>query len=399
MAFFSPIKTIHSRQPSRWVARSLQLLKHPKKFPLRGLQRQLYARDYRDRLQAITEIFDQREAGIPFLLEALHDPHDRVRELALRCLSIWPDRPEVQPILATTARYRQFTCRQTFKQHTQPITTIALHPDNRTVLSLAAGEDCFYLWDLATGTIAHQYPHPEISQAIFSHDGQQIFTNGANHQVSIWDIATGTIVQRLTGHTNRISVIHQTPDRNSLITASADGTIGIWDWGSGQLRDHQRLTGNGGAITAIAISPDAQTLFSAATDQTIRIWHLPSGQLQQIYHLEQTIVHSLAVHPTQPIIWSGDRQARLSTWNYQTHQHLDTWNSWSDRATQQIIPSADGAILYQTCGHHINLWHTATGYPIHQLIGHRATTTALAITPDGQTIVTGSDDRTIKIWA
>ncbi len=389
---FSPVKTCH--QQSRWSQRSLQLLNAPHKSQLVGLQRSLYARDYRDRLRAITEIFDQREAGIPLLLEVLRDPHGHVRALAFNCLSIWPNQLEVASVLAA-ARYRQLKCHRTLKQHSQPITAIGVSPDNRRLLSIAAGEEQFYLWDLAMGTIAHTLPNPEgaISQGMFSADGNYLYTNAPPHRIIIWSIATGTIVQQLAGHTDRITQL--TLNRQTLISGSADGTIGLWDLGSGQLQ--MRLTGHCGSITAIALSPDGQTIVSAALDQTIRCWQRDAGKIQQIYHLESN-VHSLAIHPTQPIFWSGDRQAHLSAWNYQTHKHCDTLTSWSDRATHQILPSRNGDILFQTCGSSINLWHQPTGWPIAQLMSHRAPVSTIALTSDGQTLISGSDDRTIKIW-
>jgi COMPASS component SWD3 len=402
MRLFSPAKTQHCRQSNPWTTRSLELLNHPKKSKLTGRQRSLYAHDYRDRLLAIAEIFDQREAGIPLLLEALRDPHARVRELAFNCLSIWPQQPEVASVLAA-ARYRQFKCQRTLKHHSHPITAIAVSPDNQTLLSIAAGEDQFYRWDLATGTIAQTFANPEgaIAQGIFSHDGDYLYTNAPHHRISVWSVATGTIVQQFVGHTDDLRsvgdhrVTQLTQTGQTLISGSADGTIGLWDLGSGELQ--KRLTGHRGPITAIVISPDGQTIVSAALDQTIRIWQRDTGKIQRIYQFKSNI-HSLAIHPTQPIFWSGDRQARLSSWDYQTHQHCDTLSSWSDRATHQIRPSPNGEILFQTCGSSINLWHPTTGWPIAQLISHRAPTTAIALTSDGETLISGSDDRTIKIW-
>jgi WD40 repeat protein len=388
MSLFSQVKTIHSRQPAIWTTRSLDLLKHP----IDGLQSQLYARDYRDRLLAIATIFDQHEAGIPLLLEALRDPHPRVRALALNCLSVWPDRPEVANLLAAK---QPLTCHRTLKHHRQPITALAVSPNNRTVLSIAAGDGQFHLWDLVTGAIVQTCPNPDgtISQGIFSRDGDCFYTNAPHHRISIWSVATGNIVQQLIGHTDRVTQL--AINRQILISGSADGTISIWNLGSGQLRTS--FIGHRRPITAIAITPDGQTIVSAASDQTIRTWNITTGELQRIYQLN-TIVHSLAVHPTQSIVWSGDRQARLSSWNYQTGEHLDTLSSWSDRATHQIIPSPNGQILFQTCGHHINLWHPATGWPIQQLVGHRAHITAIALTADGKTLISGSDDRSIKLW-
>ncbi|WP_254564429.1 serine/threonine-protein kinase [Oscillatoria sp. HE19RPO] len=46
----------------------------------------------------------------------------------------------------------------------------------------------------------------------------------------------------------------------------------------------------------------------------------------------------------------------------------------------------------------IKIWNLATGDLIHTLEGHVGRVNSVAISPDGQTLVSGSDDKTIKIW-
>ena len=129
--FSSKVRHLDCRQQSLWTQRSLDLLQHPHKSKLSGQQKQLYARDYRDRLLAITELFELGEAGIPLLIEALRDPHQRVRQLAVRCLSIFPDHPAVHSLL-NAAHYRNLRCQKTIKQGQKTIEiwpkTIKLRP-------------------------------------------------------------------------------------------------------------------------------------------------------------------------------------------------------------------------------------------------------------------------------
>ncbi len=44
------------------------------------------------------------------------------------------------------------------------------------------------------------------------------------------------------------------------------------------------------------------------------------------------------------------------------------------------------------------MWHLQTKKLLRTLIGHAAPVKAIAISPDGQTLASGSGDRTIKIW-
>jgi WD40 repeat protein len=395
--FLPQVSTIDCRQQSRWTQRSLALYKTPHKSQLVGQQRQLYARDYRERLLAITEIFELGEAGIPLLLEALRDPHGRVRALAAKCLSIFPDHPAVQSLFAA-ARYRHCRCRKTIRKLPQAVTALAISPDDRYLLSVY-GTNSIDLWDNLTGQHVQTFlAQPSgISQAVFSHDGSYILSNQHDQQIGVWQVTTGKLVNQLAGHTGRITALTQSSDGKQLISGSWDGTIGIWDINTQQLIT--RLTGHRAPIYAVAISPDRQTIFSAAGDGTIRCWNCHTGRTQRIYQLGQTIVQTLAVHPTDSIWISGDRQARLSMWHTQTGAHLDTITAWTDRSTHQVMFSPDGNVIFQTCGHGINIWHQATGWLVHQLIGHRWATTALAMTSDGQRLVSGSDDKSIKFWS
>ncbi|GFZ92953.1 WD40 repeat domain-containing protein [Okeania sp. KiyG1] len=47
----------------------------------------------------------------------------------------------------------------------------------------------------------------------------------------------------------------------------------------------------------------------------------------------------------------------------------------------------------------IKIWDLATGSLKNTLTGHTWVVTSIAISSDGQTIVSGSDDKTIKIWS
>jgi WD40 repeat protein len=61
------------------------------------------------------------------------------------------------------------------------------------------------------------------------------------------------------------------PDASLLASASADGTLRLWDSRTG--RQQATLTGHTDWVGAVAFSPDASLLASASADGTLRLWN------------------------------------------------------------------------------------------------------------------------------
>ncbi len=60
------------------------------------------------------------------------------------------------------------------------------------------------------------------------------------------------------------------PEGKRLASASADGTVRVWDSESGQ--ETLTLKGHAGQVYSVAFSPDGQRLASAGQDKTVKVW-------------------------------------------------------------------------------------------------------------------------------
>src|SRR6185436_19440217 len=65
-------------------------------------------------------------------------------------------------------------------------------------------------------------------------------------------------------------------DARSMLTASFDDTVRIWDVRSGQ--EKQRFTGQKGWFWSAVFSPDGQYVLTGGTDKTVRVWSTKTGE-------------------------------------------------------------------------------------------------------------------------
>ncbi len=67
-----------------------------------------------------------------------------------------------------------------------------------------------------------------VEQMALAPDGQLLALSLANGQIEVWDLTTETLVSSWQPHTDTPSALAFPPSGTTLITASGDGTIILW---------------------------------------------------------------------------------------------------------------------------------------------------------------------------
>ncbi len=236
-----------------------------------------------------------------------------------------------------------------FLQHldgnTQPVRTMAFHPNNQLMFAVAAdgtlrgyspqnGQATFStghgaavhdlavssdgqflatagdnnmvrLWNASGGGAGPQqlagFSGP-VHRVAFSADGKQILavSNGEKPTAQLHDMQTGALLQRFSGHAGvaigcaMLPVIpNADPNRTQTIALTAS-PVGVFQWNVTAIR---QIPGHSGPVTSLARIPqNPRQVFSGSTDTTIRRWNLDNGQQMQQYNHGGVVV-AIAVAP------------------------------------------------------------------------------------------------------
>src|SRR5262249_60504435 len=66
-------------------------------------------------------------------------------------------------------------------------------------------------------------------------DGKRVLSGSYDKTARLWDAASGEVVHPRAGHRDSVYAVAFLHDRERALTASADGSLGLWDTKTGRL--------------------------------------------------------------------------------------------------------------------------------------------------------------------
>jgi WD40 repeat protein/energy-coupling factor transporter ATP-binding protein EcfA2 len=168
-----------------------------------------------------------------------------------------------------------------------------------------------------------------------------------------------------------------------------------------QIRQYNHLEGYDNDVTSVNWSPDGELLASGSYDKTIKIWRR-DGKLLQTLNGHKDYVFSVVFTPDSQTLITASFDNTITFWRYDSttglfaNHHILTIPEKDELWALALTP--DGNILATGTLHgKVKLW-TQSGKLLKTIPAHSARIWSLSFSPDGKTFATASADKTVKLW-
>ena len=237
----------------------------------------------------------------------------------------------------------------------------------------------------------------------FSRDGALVWAAGGEPglvgELTIWNAASGAVQRTLRGHQDSLYAAAPSPDGKLLATGGYDQQIKIWDAASGlELRT---LSGHNDAVFDLAFRSDSRVLASASGDRTVKLWDVASGERLDTFGQSLKDLYCVAFSPDGARVVAGGVDNRIRLWQISAEAKENTnplvYSRFAhEGAILKLVYSPDGRTLVSAGDDRaVKVWDADKLVERYALEGQSDWPTALAISPDSQTLIVGRLDGTL----
>ncbi|KAF8253141.1 WD40 repeat-like protein [Wilcoxina mikolae CBS 423.85] len=180
--------------------------------------------------------------------------------------------------------------------------------------------------------------------------------------------------------------------------ASKLGQLLVWEWQSESYVIKQQ--GHFDAMNALTYSPDGQRIVTAADDGRIKVWDATSG-FCIVTFTEHTAGVTACQFSVRNLLFTASLDGSVRAWDLIRYRNFKTFTAPSRLQFSSLAVDSSGEIVCAGSldSFDIHLWNVQTGQLLERLSGHDGPISSLSFAPDGSSLVSGSWDRTVRIWS
>ncbi|XP_074561760.1 protein ROOT INITIATION DEFECTIVE 3-like [Curcuma longa] len=232
----------------------------------------------------------------------------------------------------------------------------------------------FWSWDKPQVEV-RSFPAEPIGPLISNAEGTYIIGGGSSGSIYLWEVFTGKLLKKWHAHYRSVNCLTLSKDDESLlISGSEDGSVKVWslimlfdDIAMASAGNHyiysfaEHSLGVTDIVSGHGLSNSI--IISSSKDRTCKVWSLSKGELLRNITFP-SVIDAVAMDPGEHVFYAGGRDGKI---------YIAALNAEGNPN------SSYGVFILDT------------------LYDHSKAITSLALSKDGVTLVSGSEDGSVLV--
>ena len=273
-----------------------------------------------------------------------------------------------------------------FEAKSARVKGISFHPKRPWILtSLHNGN--IQLWDYRVCTLIDKFDeHEGPVRGICFHNQQPLFVSGGDdYKIKVWNYKSRRCLFTLLGHLDYIRTTFFHHEYPWILSASDDQTIRIWNWQSRTCICV--LTGHNHYVMCAQFHPTDDLIVSASLDQSVRVWDISGLRKKNVAPGPVGMDDHLRGSGTD-IFGQADAIVKHVL---EGHDRGVNWCSFHP-TMPLIVSGADDRM--------IKLWrmNDSKAWEVDTCRGHYNNVSCVTFHPKQDLILSNSEDKSIRVW-
>lgn len=288
--------------------------------------------------------------------------------------------------------------------HFEPVNHCCFSPDDSYV-STSSNDGTVKLFQVSS---ANEWKTVNVRDMFTESDEEEVFVKcstwtadgkriicAARNAALVFDVETSDMLLDI--RTNRLSTVqycHACPTSNLLAIAFSNYAVELWD-----LEAEKKVADCSGHLSwvqRVQFSPDGSQLLSCSDDQTVRLWETKKVHTSSAVCLKRD--SDVLFNDEDIVVSAADNCNRLQVRDGRTGSVLFQSEEKSSRIRCTCLCRQPSAVVLGQEDGTVQVLEVPSGKPLATLRGHTATVLHCQFSQNGQTLITSSEDTTIRVW-
>ncbi|KAF5827283.1 WD40-repeat-containing domain protein, partial [Dunaliella salina] len=272
-----------------------------------------------------------------------------------------------------------------FETKSNRVKGLSFHPKRPWILaSLHSG--VLQLWDYRMGTLIDRFDeHDGPVRGVNFHRSQPLFVSGGDdYKIKVWNYKLRRCLFTLLGHLDYIRTVQFHNEYPWIVSASDDQTIRIWNWQSRTCISV--LTGHNHYVMCASFHSKEDLVVSASLDQTVRVWDIGGLRKKTVAPGGDDMLRLPQMNAD--LFGGGDAVVKYVL---EGHDRGVNWAAFHP-SLPLIVSGADDR--------QVKLWryNESKAWEVDTLRGHTNNVSCIMFHARQDLIISNSEDKSIRVW-